>query len=104
MVYKVFLFDNDNWLYCSEVTLEDGVYHGWVINGHWEMRATDTTVKSIQHTHETKIIWACDPGKGFDYNDVIADARERYTAGEPANYELKSEPVDEFEDDEEIPF
>ena len=103
MSSKVFLFENDHWIYCSDVTYKDGVYNGWVINGNWEMWATDTTVKSRQHTHETKIVWACDPGKGFDYNDVINDARERYEAGEPADFELKPEHVDE-NDDEEIPF
>jgi hypothetical protein len=36
MSYKVFLFDDDNWLYCSDVTFEDGMYHGWVENGHWD--------------------------------------------------------------------
>lgn len=30
MASKVFLFENDHWLYCSDVTVEDGVYHGWV--------------------------------------------------------------------------
>lgn len=102
MTHKVFLFENDHWIYCSDVTFEDGVYNGWVINGHWEMWATDTTVKSRQHTHETKIIWACDPGKDWDYNAVIADARERYAAGEPADFELKPDPVDE--PDDEVPF
>ena len=103
MASKVFLFENDHWLYCSDVTVEDGVYHGWVENGAWEMWATDTTVKSRQHTHETKIVWACDPGEGFDYNSVIVDAQERYAAGEPANYDLK-EVVYEDEEDDEVPF
>lgn len=32
MASKVFLFENDHWLYCSDVTEEDGVYNGWVVN------------------------------------------------------------------------
>ena len=117
MSYKVFLFENDDWLYCSDVTLEDGVYHGWVVNGNWHLMY-DTKLKGWFACHSRaaadslvavtkgykELVWACDPDKGFDYNDVINDARERYAAGEPANYELKPEPVDELEDDEEIPF
>lgn len=104
MASKVFLFDNDHWLYCSDVTFEDGVYNGWVVNGNWEMWATIKSVKSKLHTYETQLIWACDANeKWFDYNSVIADARERYLSGEPANYELKLNPVYEDEDDE-IPF
>jgi hypothetical protein len=118
MSYKVFLFDDDNWLYCSEVTLEDGVYHGLVENGNWHLmydtklngwfachsRAAADSLVAVTKGYK-KLTWACDPSQAlFDYNTVIADARERYEAGEPADYELKPEPVDEFEDDEEIPF
>lgn len=117
MSSKVFLFENDHWLYCSDVTFEDGVYHGWVENGAWHLMY-DTKLKGWFTCHSRaaadslvavtkgykKLTWACDPGKGFDYNDIIADVRERYAAGEPANYELKPDPVDELEDDEEIPF
>jgi hypothetical protein len=39
----------------------------------------------------------------FDYNSVIGDARERYAAGESANYVLK-EVVYEDEEDDEVPF
>lgn len=119
MSYKVFLFDNDHWLYCSDVTLEDGVYHGWVENGAWHLMY-DTNLKgwfaceSRDHADSLvavtkgskELVWACDPGKGFDYNTVIEDAKKRYAAGEPADFELKPEPepVYELEDDEEIPF
>ena len=117
MSSKVFLFENDHWLYCSDVTFEDGVYHGWVENGAWHLMY-DTKLKGWFTCHSRaaadslvavtkgykKLTWACDPGKGFDYNDIISDVRERYAAGEPANYELKPDPVDELEDDEEIPF
>ena len=116
MSYKVFLFDDDNWLYCSDVTLEDGVYHGWVENGAWHLMY-DTELEGWFACHsrsaadslvaETKghikLTWACDPGKGFDYNSVIEDARQRYTAGEPANYVLK-EVVYEDKEDDEVPF
>ena len=114
--YKVFLFEDDTWLYCDYVSLEDGVYRASVINGNWNawIDTVNNTVKSSQHTQESQLIWACDPGKtvdlikafgkGFDYNEVIEDARRRYKSGEPADYELKPEPVDELEDDDGIPF
>lgn len=103
MSSKVFLFENDHWLYCSDVTFEDGVYTGWVVNGAWKMQATDTTIKSTGHSYETKMIWACNPNTtARDYNSVIENARERYAAGEPANFKLKPKPV--YEDDDEVPF
>ena len=101
MAYKVFLFDNIQWLYCEDVTLKDGVYKGHVINGLWYMKAdtVNNTVDTSIDVLESKLIWACDPFKAlFDYNSVIADAKERYAAGEPANYKL--EPEIEDEDDE----
>lgn len=102
MSTKVFLFENDHWLYCSDVTFEDGVYTGWVVNGAWKMQATDTTIKSARHSYETKMIWACDPNTmSRDYNGVIDNAKARYESGEPANYVLK-EVV--FEEDDEVPF
>jgi hypothetical protein len=106
MSYKVFLFENIQWLYCENVTLKDGVYKGHVINGLWYMKADtiNNTIDTSIDILESKLIWACDPGKGFDYTTVINDARERYAAGEPANYELKPEPVYEDDDDDEIPF
>ncbi len=115
MASKVFLFDDNNWLYCSDVTVEDGVYHGWVENGAWHLmydtklegwfachsrKAADSLVAVTKG--RKKLSWACDPGKGFDYNSVITDAQERYAAGEPANYVLK-EVVYEDEEDE-VPF
>lgn len=117
MASKVFLFDNDHWLYCSDVTVEDGVYHGWVVNGAWHlMYDTDLEGWLACHSREAadslvvvtkgrkKLTWACDPVKSlFDYNSVIADARKRYAAGEPADYVLK-EVVYEDEEDDEVPF
>jgi hypothetical protein len=116
MTYKVFLFDSDNWLYCSDVTFEDGVYHGWVENGAWHLmydtklegwfachsRAAADSLVAVTKGYK-KLTWACDPGKGFDYTTVINDARERYAAGEPADFKLKPEPVNELDDDE-VPF
>jgi hypothetical protein len=106
MTTKVFLFDNDHCLYCSDVTLEDGVYHGRVINGAWNARIdpANNTVKSKRHSQEAKLIWACDPHQNlFHYNAVISDARVRYESGESADYDLKPEPVYEDNDDW-IPF
>jgi hypothetical protein len=105
MSTKVFLFEDDKWLYCDDVSLEDGVYHVSVINGNWTawIDTVNSTVKSSQHSEESQLIWACDPGKGFDYNAVIEDAKKRYAAGEPADFEVKPEP--EYEDnDDGIPF
>ena len=106
MSTKVFLFEDDHWLYCSDVTLEDGVYHGRVINGAWNawIDPANNTVKSNQHSQEAKLIWACDPHQNlFDYNAVISDARVRYESGESADYELKPEQVYEDNDDG-VPF
>jgi len=117
MSYKVFLFENDHWLYCSDVTLEDGVYHGWVENGAWHLmydsklkgwfachsRAAADSLVAVTKGYK-ELVWACDPARAlFDYNSVIEDAKKRYAAGEPADFELKPEPVYE-NDDEEIPF
>jgi hypothetical protein len=105
MSTKVFLFEDDKLLYCDDVSLEDGVYHVSVINGNWTawIDTVNSTVKSSQHSEESQLIWACDPGKGFDYNAVIEDAKKRYAAGEPADFEVKPEP--EYEDnDDGIPF
>lgn len=118
MATKVFLFENDHWLYCSDVTEEDGVYHGWVVNGAWHLMY-DTKLEGWFACHSRKaadslvavtkgykkLSWACDPFKNlFDYNSVITDARERYAAGEPANYELKPDPVYENDEEDEVPF
>lgn len=114
MAYKVFLFENVHWIYCSDVTFEDGVYHGEVINGNWHLMY-DTTLeewtacKSRKHADslvavssgKSRLVWACDPFKAlWDYNTVIEDALKRYVAGEPANYELKPDPVYKDEEDE----
>lgn len=118
MATKVFLFDNDQWLYCRDATLEDGVYHGWVENGAWHLMY-DTNLEGWFACHSRaaadslvavtkgskKLTWACDPVKSlFDYNSVIENARERYLSGEPANYNLKSDLVHEDDEDDEIPF
>jgi len=108
MSYKVFLFENDKWLYCGDLSYDgNGCYEGRVINGEYNI-AIDTTVDVINHAHgtnEAKLIWACDPfAASFDYNLVINDARERYAAGEPADYELKPQPEIEEDDDDEVPF
>jgi hypothetical protein len=115
MAYKVFLFDNTTWLYCEDVTFEDGVYHGEVINGGWHLmydtklegwfachsREAANSLVAVTKGHK-KLTWACDPYKPiFDYNKVIEEAKERYKAGEPANFELKEEHVIEYDD---VPF
>lgn len=119
MSYKVFLFEPDSWLYCENVSFENGVYHGWVINGGWHLmydtkiegffacysrEAADSLVAVTKGNR--KLVWACDPFKKlFDYNIVIEGARVRYARGELANYIL-TEPVvvdgDDLED--EVPF
>jgi len=118
MVSKVFLFDEHNWLYCSEVRLKDGVYTGWVENGAWHL-VYDTKTKILESyrsagdkRHSRKpvtswtgeLIWMCYPNR-FGYNEVIADAEERYKSGEEADYSLYSiekAKTDECED--EVPF
>lgn len=115
MTSKVFLFDDNNWLYCSDVSFKDGVWRGWVVNGAWHlMYDTDLEGWFACHSREAadslvavtkgrkKLTWACDPFESlFDYNSVIEDARKRYLSGEPADYELK-EVV--YEEDDEVPF
>lgn len=104
MAYKVFLFGNDQWLYCNDVSFEDGVYHGEVINGSWHLMYNTKTKDWLAcHSREdadngiavTKgcenLTWVCDPTEVlFDYNTVIAEANERYKAGEPANFEINT--------------
>ncbi len=117
MASKVFLFDDDNWLYCSDVTVEDGVYHGWVENGAWHLMY-DTNLEGWFACHSRaaadslvavtkgrkKLTWACDPNTMCrDYNGVIENAKARYESGEPANYVLK-EVVYKDEEDDEVPF
>jgi len=101
MACKVFLFNDDNWLYCSNVTLKDGVYHGWVENGCWHMVYNTVTgsLKSYRdaadarnnclplNEYTTELTWMCVPCYG-DYNEVIEDAKRRYE-----NKELASEVI-----------
>lgn len=101
MASKVFLFNGDSWLYCSDLTFKDGIYKGWVNNGAWKM-AADTTKDIISYeigVNNAKLLWACDPNGRFDYNDVIEDAKKRYKAGEPANFELVETFYKDDEDD-----
>jgi hypothetical protein len=37
MTRKVFLFGDDNWLYCSAVSFHDGIWRGHVENGYWHL-------------------------------------------------------------------
>jgi len=132
MPSKVFLFDEGGWLYCTDVTLEDGTYHGWVENGAWHLMY-DTKLEgwfaceTRSHANslvavtkgKAKLCWACDPasvsGNRWDrYNEVIEDARFRYASGEPADFTIKPDPIDEeYElylklkakyDDDDIPY
>jgi hypothetical protein len=120
MVSKVFLFNEDHWLYCSDVELVDGVYTGDVVNGAWYL-AHDTKTNTSKayrtsgerrngrnpvNTLTSNLIWMCYPYKSrFDYNSVIEDAKERYKAGEEANYSLEPTAREiEEEYDDEIPF
>ncbi len=115
MVSKVFLFDKHNWLYCSDVRLKDGVYTGWVENGAWHL-IYDTKTKLLEsyrgagekrQGHKPATSWTCELSwmcypQDVGYNAVIADAEERYKAGEEANYSLepiKKEKTDEYEDE-----
>lgn len=119
MVSKVFLFGAHHWLYCSDVRLKDGVYSGWVENGAWYF-TYDTKTGLVESYHGAgekhngikpvtswsgEITWMCYPN-GFGYNDVIADAEERYKAGEEANYSLETikKLTKEDSDYDEVPF
>lgn len=106
MTTKVFLFDSDIWLYCDDLSYDgNGCYQGHVINGNYSI-VIDTVVNVVNHdygTHESKLVWACDPFKSlFDYNSVIQNVKERYETGEPANYVLKETVYDD--EDDEVPF
>jgi hypothetical protein len=103
---KVFLFGDHGWLYCSNVTFNDGVYRGWVENGAWHLRYnTDTRVtQSFNSVREKEpvtefvqpLTWMCSPKetKFKDYNEVIAEAEERYKSGEASDNILVDETVD----------
>lgn len=118
MTSKVFLFGEHDWLYCSDVRLQDGVYTGWVENGAWYLVYNTKTglVESYQSAGEKRLdykpvtswvgelTWMCYT-QGFGYNTTIENAKERYKAGEKANYSLESikkTKTDEYED--EVPF
>jgi hypothetical protein len=102
MTSKVFLFDEHNWLYCSDVSFKDGVWRGWVVNGAWHLvyNTVDKSFKCYRDSAEerngwnpvtqrtTVLTWICDPVKGGNYNKVIADAEQRYKASEPAVVEI----------------
>jgi hypothetical protein len=112
---KVFLFDENHWLYCSDVTYKNGIWTGWVENGAWYLHFDENS--SILQAYngrgektngwkpvtesKTKLTWAGDP-VGFGYNSVIEDARERYKSGEETNYILakKKKRVKETYEDE----
>jgi hypothetical protein len=118
MVSKVFLFDGHTWLYCTNVRLKEGVYNGWVENGAWHL-FYDTKTKLLEsyggagekrHGNKPVSSLTCELTwmgnlKGTGYNSVIENAKERYKAGEEANYSL--EPIEKkskevYED--EVPF
>ena len=115
MVSKVFLFGEHSWLYCSDVRLKDDVYTGWVENGAWHLVHDTKTglLESYQGAGEKRngykpvtswtgeLTWMCYP-KGTGYNEVIGDAKERYEAGEEANYSLESIKKQQKEDKESI--
>lgn len=113
---KVFLFDEQSWLYCSDVTHKNGVWTGWVENGAWFMHYDENTsilkacqngrsIKNPVTERKAKLTWACDKN-GIGYNSVIANAENRYKSGEEANYKLtnKKKPVKEDYDDIEVAF
>lgn len=117
MVSKVFLFDKQTWLYCSNVAYKDGVWTGWVENGAWYLHFNETTgilkvcidrrsLKNPVTVSKAKLTWACDPFKSlFDYRSVIVDAEARYKVGEHANYKLTKKKKSVKEDyDDEVPF
>jgi hypothetical protein len=112
---KVFLFGVQSWLYCSDVKHKNGIWTGWVENGQWYLHFNeiDDILKVCYNWREVKkpvterkatLTWACDP-VGFGYNSVIADAEERYKAGEKANYKLTEKKKRVKEDyNDEVPF
>lgn len=104
MASKVFLFNTGRWIYCSNVTFKDGVYHGWVVNGAYKI-IIDTNKDLVIHeigVNNGKLVWACDANEICrDYNGVIANAKQRYEDGEPANFVVKEpEPTKEDYKDE----
>jgi hypothetical protein len=102
VVSKVFLFGEHSWLYCSDVRLKDGIYSGWVENGAWHLIYDTKTnlLESHQGAGEKRLgyksvtswtgelTWMCYP-QGIGYNEIIENAKDRYKAGEKANYSLE---------------
>jgi hypothetical protein len=117
MVSKVLLFNEKYWLYCSDVRLKEGVYSGWVENGMWHLiYDTNTKLLECYRTAEEErlgwkpvtswtgeLTWMCYP-EGFGYNKVIANAEERYKAGEEANISLEPIMMKTEEVYDEVPF
>jgi hypothetical protein len=101
MTRKVFLFDEHDWLYCSDVSFKDGVWRGWVVNGAWHLvyNTVDKSLKCYRDSADERadylpineytatLTWMCDP-QGRGYNSVIADAAQRYRANESAVVEI----------------
>lgn len=118
MASKVFLFGDNNWLYCSDVSYNNGNWRGWVVNGNWHLMY-DTKSKSLlacvdaAHANSlvavtkarTELTWACDADLKnvgqYYYNEVIHDAQTRYKNGEPANYAIQPKEVQPKKVDEE---
>lgn len=110
MTYKVFLFGNYSWLYCSNVKHKNGIWTGWVENGAWFLHFDENTsiskacydAKSVNNPvitcDDAKLVWACNANLKnigrLNYNGMIHDAETRYKNGEPANYEIEPEKVD----------
>lgn len=98
---KVFLFGEDSWLYCGDITFKDGIYKAHVINGSWFLvyDTKDKTLKAYRSAEDKRLdylpvtqsiaelTWACDP-RGKGYTDVLENAKERYKSGERANFGL----------------
>ncbi len=111
MASKVLLFDKHSWLYCSDVKHKDGVLTGWVENGAWYLHFDENTgilkacygrnISDPVTESKATLTWACDK-IGFDYNSVIENARERYKAGEEANFVIappKKRVKEDYEDE-----
>jgi hypothetical protein len=101
MTKKVFLFGNDNWLYCSAVSFHDGIWRGHVENGYWHLvyNSIANIFEAYKSEEEEKLgwkpvnegnailTWICDP-QGDYYNSVISNAKMRYKDEEPANFTI----------------
>lgn len=101
---KIFLFDDEHWLLCSEVSCSDGMWRGYVINGNWKMSYDQSAgiVNTGRGNHKTTLTWIGDVKiSSSDYNEILEDAKLRFIAGEKPNFEL-NETLDE--DEEIIPF